>query len=229
MAMNAAQRLLVGVGILCASPAWATPSLSDLTAAQDRQQVLLDDARDLRLATSRVENDMGQKLRRGIRECAEHSGHLARVGQLGPSWRDALQSARVQQRRIQELSVAPSVAPLIDERFTARTDVFGERLAEEVQLYQVSVRWMETDIRPRIARCQPELTVSAAPPGDESVAWVVAWMGTICAADGAGGTRAINVTEARVVRVSPPIACWSSGQCDCVPGPITTGSALGPT
>jgi hypothetical protein len=181
------------------------------------------------MATSRVENDMGQKLRRGIRDCEEHSGHLARVGHLGPSWRAALQSARIQQRRIQELSVAPSVAPLIDERFTARTDLFSQRLAEEVQLYQVSVRWMATDIRPRVARCTPELVVSTAPPGEESVAWVVAWMGTVCAADGAGGTRAINITEARVVRISPPIACWSPGECDCVPATITTGSALGPT
>jgi hypothetical protein len=214
--------------LFCGSSAWATPSLTELTAALDRQQVLLDDARDLRMATSRVENDMGQKLRQGIRDCAEHSGPLARIAHLGPGWRAALQSARVQQKRIQDLSVAPSVAPLIDERFTARTDLFSERLAEEVQLYQVSVRWMQTDIRPRIAWCKPELTAAAAPPGDESVAWVVAWMGTICAADGAGGTRAINVTEARVVRVSPPIACWSAGACDCVPDTITTGSALGP-
>lgn len=214
--------------LLWASTALATPSLSDLMTALDRQEVLLSDAIELRAAVTRVENEVGGKLRLGIERCEAHESALMRLAVLGPAWRDAVQSARVQQARVDRLVVAPSVAPLLEQTGTTRAATYAEQVRAEAHQYRLSNEWLARDVRGRLRRCEPALVVGSPPFAGETTAWVVGWTGTVCTADGAGGLRAVRLNEPRAVRVNPPVACWSEGACDCTPETVATGAALGP-
>ena len=220
--------VMVATGVATQSAVAELPSISDLESAVQEQEQILIDVAGLESATSRVQNEVGGRLRQRDRQCSRHRSALARVAVLGRTWRDALQSARAQDHRLQRLRALPTIEPLIQPALHDRLDTLHTQLSEATTSFQVATAWSVQVVDVQLRGCQPALSASPRPADDDAVAWVVAWTGTVCALDGAGGLRPIPVQAPTTIRVSPPVACWSDSPCDCTPDTVASGMALGP-
>jgi hypothetical protein len=251
--MQARVVVLALAGLLAAVPAaWAAhsdgidssllaPGLVQANEAIARLQRLVDEAAAIGTALFRVHNDFGEKrsLTEGQPECKTlwliDLG--ARSRELGRAYRDAVQSARVQARRIENLTVEPTVQPLLDAETNHRVASLLARVDDLERRYPEAAAWQERYVEPVIGKCMPVLIPapgfpdvvpptkdyndepSATHPKQKLVAIIAFGGGFICpGAEPAAG----------VMLVVGDVCYSESESCDCKPAPVSPATVLGP-
>jgi len=221
---------------LLAGPAAAdapdlAPGVPELLAAEARLDALLDTAQATGRATSRLQTAW-TRLPTPATPCADAERVALgwRIERFGSAWREASQAARAQADRVRRIRVAPTVAPLVDARWSARLDrQLGEAEASALGLLEASA-WEASYVRPTLGACPaapltntpgvPMLEVPVRGEPEAYVAVLALGDGWVCP----GAARA----EEAVVLV-PGRACWSaSPTCGCTPEKVDPGAVLGP-
>jgi len=161
----------------------------------------------------------------------------ARSRELGRAFRDAVQSTRVQGRRIENLTVEPTVQPLLDPETNHRVLSLLARVDDLVRSYPEAASWQEHYVEPLLAGCEPALVpaagiADAAPAAakDGGAAGSPARKSKLIAilAFGGGWLCPGAVPAAGVMLVSGEICYSASETCDCEPVEVSPATVLGP-
>jgi hypothetical protein len=160
----------------------------------------------------------------------------ARSREFGRSYRDAVQSVRVQGRRVENLTVEPTVQPLLDAETNHRILKLLTRVDDLVRNYPEAASWQERYVEPLLEGC--ELTLAPAPgiPDAAPVALRDPGAGATAArpklvavlAFGGGFLCPGAVPAAGVMLVSGAICYSASETCSCEPVSVSPATVLGP-
>lgn len=230
------------------------PGLVQADAAIDRLERLVDEAEAIGTALFRVHNEFGEH--RAAIAAAAGSGSSeasaaatpadcttpwlldlgARSREFGRAFRDAVQSARVQGRRVENLTVEATVQPLIDPETNHRVLSLLARVDSLVRSYPEAASWQERYVEPKLLGCEPALV--AAPgiedPAPEAIADDRAPSRprkarlTAVLAFGGGWLCPGAVPAAGVMLVAGEICYSASEICDCEPAAVSPATVLGP-
>jgi hypothetical protein len=161
----------------------------------------------------------------------------ARSREFGRSYRDAVQSARVQGRRVENLTVEPTVQPLLDPETNHRVLKLLTRVDDLVRGYPEAASWQERYVEPLLKGCELPLAPAPglpapAPPAlkDPGMASGTSRQARLIAvlAFGGGYLCPGAVPAAGVMLVSGAI-CYSPGEsCACEPMSVSPATVLGP-
>jgi hypothetical protein len=161
----------------------------------------------------------------------------ARSREFGRSYRDAVQSARVQGRRVENLTVEPTVQPLLDPETNHRVLKLLTRVDDLVRGYPEAASWQERYVEPLLKGCEPTLApapglAAAAPPAlkDPGMASGASRQPKLIAvlAFGGGYLCPGAVPAAGVMLVSGAICYSPSETCVCEPMSVSPATVLGP-
>src|SRR5205085_10636290 len=112
-----------------------------------RLERLVDEAEAIGAAMFRVHNEFGQKRALATEPPGCKTDWLldlgARTRELGRAFRDAVQSARVQGRRVENLTVEPTVQPLLDPQTSHKVSTLLSRVDDLVRRYPETASWQE--------------------------------------------------------------------------------------
>ncbi len=161
----------------------------------------------------------------------------ARSREFGRSYRDAVQSARVQGRRVENLTVEPTVQPLMDPETNHRVLKLLARVDDLVRGYPEAASWQERYVEPLVKGC--ELTLAPAPGLSDGAPPALKDPGFTTA--GARGAKLVAVLAfgggylcpgavpaAGVMLVSGAICYSASETCACEPVSVSPATVLGP-
>ncbi len=237
------------------------PGLVQAGEAIDRLERLIDEAEAIGVALFRVHNEFGERRAAMAAAAAAPSPKVekgaapppkpkadpdcatawlldlgARSREFGRAFRDAVQSARVQGRRVESVTVEPTVQPLLDPETNHRLSSLLARLDDLVRRYPEAASWQERYVEPLLKGCQ---TVLAPAPGMADV--VPAALKDSAVTSPASTSRLIAVLAfgggflcpgavpaAGVMLVSGEICYSASETCDCEPTGIAPATVLGP-
>ncbi len=211
------------------------PSAVDFDRALAETTSAHDEAAAIGAALSRVQNALGQRWATTSTKThapiEEPLAELALEPVLLRDHRDAIQSLRAASERLERISEAPTVAPIV---FGARSDRVKRLLAATRTLVRTHIEmaaWHGRFVAPRWLRLKsppelragpgwPALAPLAADDQKPKVAVVGIGGGTICP-DGvpANGTTVVLRNEA---------ACYGGRDCTCIARPVFPGAVLGP-
>jgi hypothetical protein len=161
----------------------------------------------------------------------------ARSRQFGRSYRDAVQSVRVQGRRVENVTVEPTVQPLLDPETTHRVLTLLTRVDDLVRGYPEAASWQEKYVEPLVKGCELALVPApgipdAAPRAlkDPGIATGSARQAKLVAvlAFGGGYLCPGAVPAAGVMLVSGAICYSASETCACEPMSVSPATVLGP-
>lgn len=224
-------------------PSILAPGLVQAGEAVTRLERLTDEAAAIGTALFRVQNELGQRraLATGQVDCK--TPWLADLGarsrELGRAFRDAVQSARVEGRRVEDLTVEPTVQPLLDPETNHKVTTLLARVDDLVRGYPEAASWQERYVEPLMHGCEPQLAAAPgipdpAPPAADRdapppipgkprksplIAVIAIGGGFLC--PGA-------VPAAGVMLVSGEICYSESETCDCEPSAVSPATVLGP-
>lgn len=242
-------------------PSVLAPGLVQAGEAVDRLERLIDEAEAIGVALFRVHNEVGEqraamaaaaaapppKVGKGEtpppRPKAEPDCTTpwlldlgARSRELGRAFRDAVQSVRVQGRRVESVTVEATVQPLLDPETNHRISSLLARVDDLVRRYPEAASWQERYVEPLLDDCQ---TVLAPAPGIADV--VPAALKDSAVTSPASKSRLIAVLAfgggflcpgavpaAGVMLVSGEICYSASESCDCEPAAVSPATVLGP-
>jgi hypothetical protein len=161
----------------------------------------------------------------------------ARSREFGRSYRDAVQSARVQGRRVEGLTVEPTVQPLLDPETNHRILKLLTRVDDLVRGYPEAASWQERYVEPLLKGCElspvpaPGLP-DAAPPAlkDPGFSSGTSRQSKLIAVLAIGGGYLCPgaVPAAGVMLVSGAICYSASEACACEPMSVSPATVLGP-
>lgn len=160
----------------------------------------------------------------------------ARSRELGRGFRDAVQSARVQARRLEGIIVEPTVQPLLDPETNHQVLSLLARVDDLVRSYPEAASWQESYVEPLLKGCEPVLVPATGFPDPAPIAaqrpspLPAARKSPLIAviAFGGGFLCPGAVPAAGVMLVSGEI-CYSAGEdCDCEPAEVSPATVLGP-
>jgi hypothetical protein len=224
------------------------PTVPDLRAAEARLEALLRMSRATGVATARLQVAWTE---RGPVAGTSHTDPTPaascdaevlaigwRVERFGAAWREAAQAARVQAARVRDMQLAPTVAPLVDARWSARIGARVSGAEAQERAFLEAGAWQAAWVRPELDRCPAppampaqgiatlEVRVREAPLPD--VAVIGLGDGWICAP----GLRPTRAEDSLVlIPTTPegaPRACWSAeAGCGCTMAPVLPGALLG--
>ncbi len=219
------------------------PGLVQANQALARLEGLTDEAEAIGTALFRVHNEFGQK-----RELASAPPDCktawlldlgARSHELGRAFRDAVQSARVQGRRVEDLTVEPTVQPLLDPETNHKLLSLLARVDDLVRSYPETASWQEHYVEPLLHGCETMLVPAAGFP-DAVPAAAASDAGptpgskkrksplVAVIAFGGGWLCPGAVPAAGVMLVSGEICYSASESCDCEPSAVSPATVLGP-
>lgn len=207
------------------------PGVQELLGAESRLDALLDTAQATGRATGRLQAAW-TRLPKPKTPCADAERVALgwRIERFGSAWREASQAARAQADRVRRIRAAPTVAPLVDARWTARLDAqLAEADAAGLGLLEASA-WEASFVRPTLAACPAATLVNT--PGIPMLETPVrgepeAYVAILALGDGWVCPGAARAEEAVVL--VPGRACWSaSPTCGCTPETVDPGAVLGP-
>lgn len=162
----------------------------------------------------------------------------ARSRELGRAFRDAVQSARVQGRRVENLTVEQTVQPLLDPETNHRVLKLLARVDDLVRSYPEAASWQENYVEPLLKGCEPALVPVAGIPDaapaaakdfDEAAPMAGRKSRLIAIlAFGGGWLCPGAVPAAGVMLVSGEVCYSDSESCDCEPVVVSPATVLGP-
>lgn len=218
--------------LLGLAPADLAPGAPQLSEAQARLSRLLLNAQAVEVSVLRL-----QTAWTGFPKPAMPCGNDARlevgwrIERFGAAWREAVQAAEAQARRLRSVRGQPTVAPLIDAAWAQALDgLMADTAAQDLAFLQASA-WQAAYVRPVLAACPvveasvqwgiPALRAAVEDAPDLPVAVLGIGEGFICPER----VRA----EGGVVLASSGRACWATTMaCDCEATPVEPGAVLGP-
>ncbi|MFN2426287.1 MAG: hypothetical protein ABR587_07555 [Candidatus Binatia bacterium] len=238
------------------------PGLVQAREALDRLDRLIDEAHAIGIALFRVHNEFGeQRAAMAAAAAARPPANApkgppppkppaapdcttpwlldlgARSREFGRGFRDAVQSTRVQGRRVENITVEPTVQPLLDPETNHRITSLLARVDDLVRSYPEAASWQERYVEPLLKGCEPALVPAAgipdaAPPaikdgisagGPSRKPRLIAIL-----AFGGGWLCPGAVPAAGVMLVSGDVCYSASESCDCEPAGVSPATVLGP-
>ena len=244
-------------------PSILAPGLVQANEAIDRLEHLTDEADAIATAIFRVQNEFGEQ-RAAMAAAAARPPAPAAKGQpaapkppagpdcktpwlldlgarsreFGRAFRDAVQSTRVQGRRVENLTVEQTVQPLLDPETNHRVLKLLAHVDNLVRSYPEAASWQERYVEPLLKGCDPALVPSAGIPdaapaaakdfddaaptsgGKPRLIAIIAF--------GGGWLCPGAVPAAGVMLVSGEICYSASESCDCEPVAVSPATVLGP-
>jgi hypothetical protein len=218
------------------------PGLVQANQAIARLQRLTEEAEAIGTAMFRVHNSIGEKRAFAAKPPDCKTDWLldlgARSRELGRAFRDAVQSARVQARRVENMTVEPTVAPLVDPETNHKVTTLLERVDNLVRGYPEASTWQQRYVEPLLKGCEPELVKGTGFPdpvpgvddrkGDDGPASAKKAPLVAVIAIGGGFLCPGAVPAAGVMLVSGSICYSDSEACDCEPSAVSPATVLGP-
>ncbi|MFN2375612.1 MAG: hypothetical protein ABR538_03695 [Candidatus Binatia bacterium] len=224
-------------------PSILAPGLVQAREAVDRLGRLTDETEAIGTALFRVHNEFGEKRASSASPPDCTAAWMldlgARSREFGRAFRDAVQSARVQARRVENMTVEPTVRPLLDPETNHRVLSLLARVDDLVRRYPEAASWQERYVEPLLDDCEPVLVpapgfadaapeaspreVAAPSPGQTRKPKLIAVL-----AFGGGWLCPGAVPAAGVMLVSGEICYSDSESCDCDPAPVAPATVLGP-
>lgn len=219
------------------------PGLVQAAGAIARLERLVDEADAIGIALFRVHNDFGEKRALSDENRPDCTTPWlldlgARSRELGRGFRDAVQSARVQGRRVENLTIEPTVQPLLDAETNHKVLTLLARVDDLVRRYPETAAWQQRYVEPVIAGCTPVLLPApgfpdVVPAADESgipAAPALTKKAPMIAviAFGGGWLCPGAVPAAGVMLVVGPVCYSPSESCDCAPAAVAPATVLGP-
>lgn len=226
-------------------PSLLAPGLVQATEAVARLERLTEEAEAIGTALFRVHNRIGEKRAADPSPTDCTTPWLADLGprsrELGRAFRDAVQSARVQARRVESISVQPTVQPLLDPETNHRILALLARVDDLVRRYPEAASWQDRYVEPLLDGCMPYLVPGpgfgdAAPkaagdgPAAAAASPLAARKAPLVAVIAIGGGFLCPGAEpaAGVMLVSGEVCYSTSEACDCEPALVTPATVLGP-
>lgn len=224
-------------------PSILAPGLVQANEAVTRLERLTDEATAIGTALFRVQNEFGEKraTQKELPDCktAWMLDLGARSREFGRAYRDAVQSARVQSRRVEELTVEPTVQPLIDPETNHKVLTLLARVDDLVRRYPEAAAWQERYVEPVLSGCEgtlapapgfPDPAPDAAPEPGLGPAVGQPRKSPLIAVLAVGGGFLCPgaVPAAGVMLVSGSICYSASDSCDCEPATVSPATVLGP-
>lgn len=224
------------------NPSILAPGLVQAGEAISRLDRLVEEASAIGTALFRVHNEFGQNRAMAPAPPDCTTPWLldlgARTRELGRGFRDAVQSARVQGRRVEAMTVEPTVRPLLDPETNHRILSLLTRVDDLVRRYPEAASWQEAYVEPMLRGCEPALVPAA---GMADAAPVAAKEGFVASernarksalvaviAFGEGWLCPGAVPAAGVMLVAGEVCYSASESCDCTPAPVSPATVLGP-
>lgn len=255
-----AARAARGDGI---EPSILAPGLVQANEAVDRLEHLTDEADAIATALFRVHNEFGEQRAAAAAAAARPPAKAvkgepappkpaaapdcttpwlldlgARSRDFGRAFRDAVQSTRVQGRRVENLTVEQTVQPLLDPETNHRVLKLLAKVDTLVRSYPEAASWQARYVEPLLKGCEPALVpvagipdaapaaakdANAVVPGADRKARLIAIL-----AFGGGWLCPGAVPAAGVMLVSGEICYSASESCDCEPVAVSPATVLGP-
>ena len=224
-------------------PSLLAPGLVQAGDALGRLERLTNEAEAIGAALFRVHNEWGQRRALATSPPDCKTDWLldlgARSRELGRAFRDAVQSARVQARRVESLTVEPTVQPLLDAETSHKVSSLLSRVDDLVRSYPETASWQEHYIEPLLHGCEPALVAVAgipdaappSPPKDANLASaaIVRPSSLIAIIAFGGGFLCPGAVPAEGVMLVSGAICYSLGEsCDCKPEAVAPATVLGP-
>jgi hypothetical protein len=219
------------------------PGLLQANEAILRLERLTDEAESIGSALFRVHNEIGQQRALAKEDPTCETPWLldlgARSRELGRGYRDAVQSARVQARRVEGMTIEPTVQPLLDPETNHKVTTLLERVDDFGRRYPEAASWHERYVEPLLRGCEPALV--AAPGIDDPAPGVPAKDVIVTSplakkrltlvaviAFGGGFLCPGAVPAAGVMLVGGPICYSENDSCNCEPKAVSPATVLGP-
>lgn len=220
-------------------PSILAPGLIQARDAISKLERLTEEAEAIGAALFRVQNAFGENRAAQPDQTGCDTAWLVDLGfrsrEFGRAFRDAVQSARVQARRVESMTVAQTVQPLLDPETNHKVLTLLTRVDNLVRRYPEAASWQQNYVEPPMKGCQP-VPVPAAGLGDPVRAPVVA--------DGAAAPRRAPlvavfafgggwlcpgaVPAAGVMLVAGEVCYSATEDCGCEPAAVSPATILGP-
>jgi hypothetical protein len=219
-------------------PTDLAPGVPELLASEERLRTLLTVSRATAAATGRLQVAWTALPAKKGSACGDDA-RLAlgwRIERFGAAWREAAQATRAEAERVRRTRNAPTVSPLVDERWTARLVALEAEAARQGKAEVEAGAWQRTYVRPFLAACPvPELRpmdgvamAQVSAKGEDPLPVAVLGMGDGYVCLGAEPAEARRADDG-VVMVPGGRACWArNASCGCTPEPVEPGAVLGP-
>jgi hypothetical protein len=224
-------------------PSILAPGLLQAREAISRLERLVDEAEAIGTALFRVQNAFGERRASSTDAPDCQTPWLLDLGwrsrEFGRAFRDAVQSARVQARRVESLTVQQTVQPLLDPETNHKILALLTRVDDLVRRFPEAAAWQENYLEPLMKGCEP---VPAPAPGLEAAVPPLPTGGTAAAtAPGArksplvavlafgGGWLCPGAVPAAGVMLVAGEVCYSAVEaCDCEARTVSPATVLGP-
>lgn len=220
-------------------PSVLAPGLVQANQALSRLERLTDEAEAISTALFRTQNLFGEHrvLAATPPDCTTPwlLDLGARSRELGRASRDSVQSARVQARRMESLTVQPTVQPLLDPETNHKILSLLGRVDDLVRRYPEAATWQDTYLEPLLKGCPVALVPApgipdAAPPAkSDDPEPLVKRPKLIAVIAFGGGWLCPGAEPAAGVMLVAGDVCYSTNEsCDCEALAVSPAMVLGP-
>lgn len=226
-------------------PTILAPGLVQASKAVDRLAQLVDEAEAIGTALFRVHNRFGEnRAAAGAGEGKDGPSCEspwvidlgARARELGRAFRDAVQSARMQARRVEDLILEPTVRPLLDASTNHRVVTLLARVDGLTRRYPEASTWHERYVEALARSCALALAPAPGIPdpapraldGDVETAAPAKRSLVAVLAVGGGWLCPGAVPAAGVMLVAGAVCYSASETCACEPVEVSPATVLGP-
>lgn len=225
-------------------PSILAPGLIQARDAISRLERLTEEAEAIGTALFRVHNEFGEKRASTAVAPDCKTPWLLDLGwrsrEFGRAFRDAVQSARVQARRVESLTVQQTVQPLLDPETNHKVLALLTRVDDLVRRFPEAASWQESYVEPLMKGCEPVpapapglgdpvpplATPEAAAAGSAAPARKAPLVAVL--AFGGGWLCPGAVPAAGVMLVAGEICYSTSETCDCEARTVSPATVLGP-
>jgi hypothetical protein len=219
------------------------PGLIQAREAISRLERLTEEAEVIGTALFRLHNEFGERRASAPDQKGCQVDWLVDLGfrsrEFGRAFRDAVQSARVQARRVESMTVHQTVQPLLDPETNHKVLSLLTRVDDLVRRYPEAAAWQQSYVEPLMKGCEPAPVPAAGfpepvpplpssastgplPPGTRKTPLVAVL------AFGGGWLCPGAVPAAGVMLVAGDVCYSDSEDCGCEPKAVSPATVLGP-
>lgn len=220
---------------LATDPALLAPGPDDLARMLARTEERVERCETIGRALARLHNRWAELIATGRMRSScddpEARSIAARGRVFGASHRDAVQSARAQERRLDRMIREPIIAPSLDARSRRQAELLKSRIDAQVRRWLELQAWHHEYIERSIRRCASSLTLVPAHGIPASMPCALGECGGPVAIIGIGGGKICpgeHPADGAVVIVPDGRACYGESGCACVPVAVFPGAVLRP-
>lgn len=215
------------------------PGLVQANDAFSRLERLTDEAEAIAAALFRVHNEFGEQRSAATTPPDCTTPWLldlgARSREFGRASRDSVQSARMQAKRVESLSVEPTVQPLLDPETNHKVFTLLARVDDLVRRYPEAASWQKNYVEPLLVGCDAALVAAAGIPdaapaaAPDDLSLPVNKTKLVAVIAFGGGWLCPGAEPAAGVMLVAGAVCYSANEsCDCDPAMVPPATVLGP-